>query len=171
MTIIGDSVSAALLAVPAAQTIVQRRYHVTYDLQVCRRLVDPSCEHDGVTPSTALDEIRTLGRRLGRVVVIVVGYNDDPARYRGGLDRVMRALVRAHVRTVVWLTMRDPAGFYAPANKAIRVAPHRWHRLRVADWAALSRDHPDWVHSDGLHLYEAGALAMARLIESRLPRP
>jgi hypothetical protein len=94
-----------------------------------------------------------------------VGYNDWPAVY--DVDRMMRALKTAGVRSVVWVTLREAtsyAGVYAQSNLRIRKAASRWKgRLVVADCNAYSRGKP-WFREDGLHLTTSGALGLARLL-------
>jgi hypothetical protein len=75
----------------------------------------------------------------------------------------MRALAAAHVRRVVWVTLREERGTYAATNAVIRAAPRRWGRLSVADWDAGSRGEP-WFGGDGLHLTPAGASALAAFL-------
>jgi hypothetical protein len=129
---------------------------------VCRRLVATSCAFQGSIPPTALQVIGAEGRALGPVVVINVGYNDWTAVY--DVDRVMRALKAAGVRTAIWVTLRETTSNYAHSNGRIRDAARRWRKsLVVADWNAYSRDKP-WFREDGLHLTSSGALGLARLL-------
>ena len=97
--------------------------------------------------------------------MINVGYNDWAAVY--DVDRVMRALKAAGVRTVIWVTLREAtsyASIYAQSNARIRKAGERWRgSLVVADWNAYSRGKP-WFREDGLHLTTSGALGLARLL-------
>jgi hypothetical protein len=164
VTIIGDSVSASLLYVPTAQRILRRRYDLKLDLEVCRRLVVASCVYQGRQPPTALQAIKRRRGTLGRTVVIDVGYSDAASAYRAGLDRVMRALVSAGARRVVWITLRERGDSnYRLINRVIRRSRRRWKQLRVADWNGWSRDRP-WFAGDGLHLNGDGAVGLARLI-------
>ena len=63
VTLIGDSVSAALDDAPAAARYLGRGLDLKLDAKVCRRLVAPSCSYMGTTPSTALSLIRRAVRR------------------------------------------------------------------------------------------------------------
>ena len=63
---------------------------------------------------------------------------------------VMRALQAEGVQTVIWLTLRDPAHVYRPANKNIFVEPKEWPDLVVADWNNYSANHPEWFVADGI---------------------
>jgi hypothetical protein len=165
VTVIGDSIMASFDYVPSARRALARGLDLRSDSAVCRRLVAVSCPFQGSTPSTVLEVIATKGRGLGRAVVINVGYNDWAAVY--DVDRVMRALKQAGVRTAIWVTLREAssnASLYAQSNARIRKAARRWRKsLVVADWNAYSRGRP-WFREDGLHLTVSGAMGLARLL-------
>jgi hypothetical protein len=165
VTIIGDSVMASFVYVPAARRYLGRGLDLRSDAVVCRRLVAASCPFQGATPATALQVVGAEGRRLGPVVVIDVGYNDWAAVY--DVDRVMRALEAAGVRSVIWVTLREAgpnASIYARSNARIRAAGKRWQRsLVVADWNSYSRGR-EWFRGDELHLSVTGAMALARFL-------
>ncbi|MGH3136018.1 MAG: hypothetical protein ACRDPV_05945 [Gaiellaceae bacterium] len=161
VTLIGDSIAESFDYVPSARRHLGRGLDLRSDTAVCRRLVASSCTFQGVQPATALDLIRGQGSALGPVVVINVGYNDWAAVY--DVDKVMRALKAAHVRTVVWVTLRETTSNYAQNNARITKATRRWRNLVVADWNAYSRGKP-WFRADGLHLTTTGATGLSRLL-------
>jgi len=161
VTVIGDSVMASFGYVPAARRYLGKGFDLRSDAVVCRRLVATSCAFQGSTPATALEIIGATGRGLGPVVVINVGYNDWTAVY--DVDRVMRALRAAGVRTVIWVTLRATTSNYAQSNARIRNATRRWKSLVVADWDAYSRG-KRWFREDGLHLTSSGAFGLAHLL-------
>ncbi len=162
VTVIGDSVQASFDYVPAATARLGKGLDLVMDAVVCRRLVAPSCTFQGVTPPPAIDVVRmSTGRSLGRVVVINVGYNDDPSVYDVGA--VVRALHAKGVRRIVWVTLHDPAGRYAGDNALVRRAARRFAGVRIADWEARSAGRP-WFGDDGIHLNARGAMALAGLI-------
>ena len=165
VTVIGDSVMASFNYVAAARRYLGRGLDLHSDAVVCRRLVATSCPFQGSTPSTALDVVTTEGDRLGPVVVINVGYNDWAAVY--DVDRVMRALKAAGVRTVIWVTLKDVGSYasvYAQTNARIRRADKKWgDSMVVADWNAYSRGRA-WFRGDGLHLTPSGAMALAHFL-------
>jgi hypothetical protein len=170
VTIIGDSVAGSLLESPQSARYLRRSFDLRLDLAVCRRLVAPSCVYQGLQPSTALHAIEARRGHLGQTVVIDVGYNDDAAPYRAGIGRVMRALVRAGVKAVVWTTLHESGTYrsvYVQSNAAIRRAAKRWKQLSVADWNARAQGH-SWFGSDGLHLNGSGAMALARLFRQSI---
>ena len=161
LTVIGDSITASFDYVASARRYLGRGFDLRSDAVVCRRLVAPSCVFQGAMPSTALQFVQSRGTALGPVVVLNVGYNDWTAVY--DVDRVLRALTAARVRTVVWVTLHETTSNYAQINAAIRKATRRWRDLVVADWNAYSRGKP-WFRSDGLHLNSAGATGLSRLL-------
>jgi hypothetical protein len=170
--IIGDSVAGSLLEVPSAARYLRRRFDLHLDLQVCRRLEAPSCAYQGHQPSTAIEAARARRGRLGQTVVIDVGYNDDVAGYREGINHMMRLLLSDGVRMVIWTTLYENGSteyhsIYVHNNKVIRQAAKRWPQLHVADWNAICRGRP-WFGSDGLHLNAAGAWALAHLFRQTI---
>jgi hypothetical protein len=167
VTFIGDSVAASLLYVDSAAGHLKKGFDMRLDLKVCRRLVQASCTYQGETPATALQVVRSSGGSLGEAVVIMVGYNDSASAYRSGLDQVMRALVRAGVDDVIWVTLGETRDSYRLINGVIRKADSRYSRLTLADWASVSSG-KDWFAGDGLHLEPEGAMALARLIRAKL---
>jgi hypothetical protein len=167
VTVIGDSVAASLDYVPAAVRRLGAGLDLRVDAKVCRRLVAPSCAYRGTAPTTALEAIRRAGSSLGRTVVVNVGYNDGAQFYGRDIDRVMRALRAARVRSVVWVTLPERRTNYRTIDAAIRAATRRWRNLQVADWAAASQGRP-WFTSDGLHLNVNGAMGLARLLRPLL---
>jgi hypothetical protein len=162
VTMIGDSVTASFDYVPAARRYLGRGLELRSDAVVCRRLVAMSCVFRGATPATALQVIGVQRRALGPVVVINVGYNDWTAVY--DVERVMRALTAAGVRTAIWVTLRETTSNYAQVNARIRSAARRWRKtFVVADWNSYSRGKP-WFREDDLHLTVSGAMGLARLL-------
>jgi hypothetical protein len=165
VTVIGDSITASFEYVPAARRYLGKGFDLRSDAVVCRRLVASSCVFRGSQPTTALELVENQRRALGPVVVVNVGYNDWTAVY--DVDRVMRALSDAGVRTVVWVTLRATTSNYVRSNARIRAAERRWKGLVVADWDAYSRGKP-WFREDGLHLTEAGVFGLAQLLRPLL---
>lgn len=173
VTIVGDSVAAAIPLVPTAEAELRRRFRVTLNLAVCRRLVAASCAWRGTTPATALQAVRRYGRSLGDVLVVNVGYNEPAQGYRDGIDQVMRTALGLGVSRVVWVTLRETSAAYRETNVAIRTAVARWPQLVVADWNAHSSGKA-WFRSDGVHLTGTGASALAaflgRSVRAAAPR-
>jgi hypothetical protein len=163
VTVIGDSVAASLDLVPKARTLLGRGIDLQLEARVCRRLVGTSCPFQGRRPPNALDTIASIAR-LGDVVVIDVGYNDDPATYAEGIETVMTSLLAGGVHTVIWSTLKADRPGYRQINGEIRKAAARWRQLRVVDWDRYSRARRAWFVADGLHVNAAGAVALARML-------
>jgi hypothetical protein len=172
VTIIGDSVADRMQRNPDALAALWNGFRINLQTRGCRTLVITGCTIAGQTapPPSALQVIQRFGRYLGGIVVVEVGYNDDPTRYRPDLDIVMRALVRYRVRTVIWLTLREADAKHAPENRVIEAAPRRWPQLVIADWNAYSADHADWFLEDGIHPTPLGAANLGVFIHTVLAR-
>src|SRR5262249_51218341 len=80
VTFVGDSVADAIAYMPSAEQAFSRGFDVHFDLRVCRRLATTGCPYRGAAPSSALDVVDASGMQLGPVLVVDVGYNDDPAQ-------------------------------------------------------------------------------------------
>jgi len=166
-TFVGDSVSASISHTPTAQAQLTRGLSVRLDLEVCRRLVQPSCAYRGSSPTTALQAVQSYGRALGEVLIVMVGHNDSAYGYAQGIDRVMRAVRSQGVDGVVWVTLRETSSVYHRTNVAIESAAKRWPQLVIADWDTYSRDEP-WFGRDGLHLTDTGASALASFLRANV---
>ena len=165
VTVIGDSVQASFSYVPKAVSRLGKGFDLKVDALVCRRLVTSSCTYNGVTPKTALQVIQSKGPALGSVVVLNVGYNEGSGTY--DVNAVMRALRKAKVKGVVWVTLRQQRSVYTAINARIRQAAGRWKGLALVNWNAASSGKP-WFGSDGLHLNSAGAFALSGLLRQKV---
>jgi len=168
VTMIGDSVADEISYLGSAQAALGRGVQLDLQLAACRRLVVASCTVAGVQPTTTLQLVSSLGRSLGPDVVVAVGYNDYELLYPGDVLQVLKALRRAGVQHVLWLTLRASRHDYVDMNRALREIASADPQLTVVDWNAYSRSHPDWFDSDGVHLTPAGGEAMATLVHERL---
>jgi hypothetical protein len=169
VTLVGDSVADALAYMPAAEHEFGRGFDVHFDLRVCRRLAVRGCPYRGTTPSSALDVVSSSGVHLGPVLVVDVGYNDDPAQYRRGMDDLVETAGALGVKRIVWVTLRESQPIYRQTNAVIRSEAKRFPQIDVADWNASSAGKP-WFRSDGLHLTAAGATALAAWLRPYLLR-
>jgi ribosomal protein L25 (general stress protein Ctc) len=172
VTVIGDSVADAMEHSPQALQTLNKGFRVNLETRGCRRLRVPSCTIAGTDgpPPTTLELVRRRGRALGPIVVVAVGYNDTPQHYDRDLDAVMRALQQVGVKTVIWLTLRDPERDYLVSNEDIKVEPREWPQLVVADWDAFSDGRPTWFQDDGVHVTELGAAKLGEFIHRALVR-
>lgn len=163
VTFVGDSVPGSIMYSPRARSILARGLTTRLDLRVCRRLATASCSYQGSAPTSALQSVQSLGRSLGDVLIVDVGYNESAFGYREGIDRVMRAARAQGASGVVWVLLRETRDVYRQTNAVIRAAQKRWPDLLVADWNAYSSGKP-WFSSDGLHMGVSGADALAAFV-------
>jgi hypothetical protein len=172
VTLIDDSVADGLEHNPVALDRLNRDFTLNLQTQGCRRLATRSCTIVGepAPPANVVTLAKRLGPRLGRVVVVATGYNDDPYHFDRDFDKVMRTLDNEGVRRVVWLTLREAKSAYVVSNADIEVEPKEWPTLRVADWNSYSAGRPDWFEADGVHLTPAGSTALAVFIHRTLRR-
>lgn len=115
--------------------------------------------------------VRAVPPELGRyrplpdIVVVHAGTNGGAERWQ--FDAIMDTIGRK--RQVVFVTVQLPDGtprytFEASTNKAIRALPRRYPNAHVADWQALSDEHPRWLGGDGIHLTPDGCTGYARMV-------
>lgn len=112
-------------------------------------------------------ELRTLvdNDGLGDVVVIQLGNNGTLTAKI--FDEVMALLV--DVEQVLFVNVRVPKPWEADVNAEIAAGVARHGpRALLADWHALSDDHPEFFLPDGVHLEHPGSEALRELIESTL---
>ena len=166
VTIFGDSSAAALNWDSTAREEVEKANRVTLELQPCGRLTTPGCLVHNPPPSV-LTEVRTLGRRIGPNVMVLVGYNDDPHVYANGIDSVLRAMRNHGVKHVLWLTLRPISQQYRLTNSVIRGASHRWSIMTVVNWGGYSMPHSEWF-TDGIHFTGTGAVQFAMYLHRTL---
>jgi len=170
VTLITDSVGGALLWDARAASIFSSGFDADLELRSCRRLASAGCPAGGVVPPSALETIRSLGRRIGPNVVVAVGYNDDPSAYAAGIEQVLRALEAAGVEHVFWPTLLAVRRPYAESNAEIVAAARRHREVTVLDWNAHAIGHPGWVGPDGVHLTADGADELARFLHDGVRR-
>jgi hypothetical protein len=168
VTMIGDSVAAAVQLEPGAMRILGQAIDLNPQLAVCRRLTGESCPYNGARPPTLVDLAATLGPALGRTVIVAVGYNDSEQTYAQDIEESLDALHKAGVERVLWTTLHAERQSYVAMNGDIRAAAERHPEMTVVDWNVYSRSHPDWFQADGLHLGYSGAVALATLLHKTL---
>lgn len=111
-----------------------------------------SCQTAADIKADARHAIATV-TDAGAARVVVVNVNETSAGLYGGAERVWA--------TVAWNDWLDQA----------EASTHPDYRaLDVADWAAASSGHPDWLADDHLHHNAPGQAAYAQfLYDARLP--
>ena len=170
LTVIGDSVMTAVIWNDEPLQIVDKGLDVDMEVAVCRRLVGVSCPFEGSRASTLLDVVAAFGPRLGRVVVVVGGYNEPEEEFADAIEQSLAALRNAGVQRVVWANLSERRSDFARMNVTLANAARRHPELILVDWAGASRAHDDWFQNDGIHLTYAGAIGMARLLRDGIDR-
>lgn len=130
-------------------------------------VVDSRCTTKTVCPGTSgVEAVADLPRDLD-LVVVELGYNDNPADFAADIDAMMTAFVERGVRRVAWVNMAEirtvnGQSFYPPANDALANAEAKWPTLTVLDWESYSDnpERPRWF-SDGVHLTTTGQAEFA----------
>lgn len=168
VTLIGDSVADAIPQNGSAATIVQQGITLDFEVAPCRRVEGEGCPYQGTRPPSAVQLIQSMGVKLGDNVVVAVGYNDFEDQYAGNIEDAINALTAAGVKRIFWLTLRAARHPYLSMNDDIAQAAAKHPQVTVVDWNVYSRSHPDWFQTDGLHLLNPGADAMATLIHKAL---
>jgi hypothetical protein len=159
--VVGDSVPAALGYQPALERRIAKGYDVQFDLQVCRRLASAGCPSGGRIPASALSVVQAGSHP--DVLVVDVGYNDDPAVYGRQMATLVKVAHGLGVKQIVWVSLRETQVGYRQINGEIRAEARRLPNVQVADWNAWSSGKP-WFRSDGLHLTDAGADGLALML-------
>jgi hypothetical protein len=168
VTVIGDSVLTAVLWNSAPLAILQQGLQMQLDIGICRRLNGVSCPFEGAETPTLADVVEALGPRLGKVVVIEVGYNDGARTFPDAVEQSVRALLQAGVSKILWLNLHG-SGAYWDAKNAVLVAAARRHpEVSIVDWNGYARDHWSWFQGDSVHLTYDGALAIATLLHGAI---
>lgn len=143
----------------------------------------------------AEQDLRAAGRRVGRLVIVGLGYNSlwergrrRYAHWAGRFDRearrLLRTLRRLGARQFVWVTLREPTPRTVPPHARDELGQYSWYfpyvneRLRrldrraddlvLADWAAASK-RPGLTY-DSIHLNVEGGRLMARTIWEAVSR-
>jgi hypothetical protein len=129
-------------------------------------------DQNGRRTQEGLDELDSLGRDVGQVLVVSLGTNDfdgDPVTFRRRVEEVVaRAGPR---RCVVWATIW--LGGPHPFNDVLRGSAALHPNLQLVDWAAMVEREPELLAADGVHAtpdgYARRAEETARIARSCLP--
>jgi hypothetical protein len=170
--LIGDSTLLGLTYNPTvgrnsdARSVIATKYDLFWGVASCQRLVAPSCGR--TPPPTALQEMQAHAGQLGQVVVVMGGYDD--AEIGTGVDAIVAEAARQGVGTVLWLTYRTGdltyqyADNYVGFNAVLRAKAQQYGSMALADWDSYTRNHPEWMTDDGVHVNSTGAFALANFI-------
>lgn len=168
VTVIGDSVLTAVEANPEPRAIMTHGFETTVDVAACRRVTGTNCPFGGIEAPNVVDVIRSLGPKVGPIVLIEVGYNDYADTFAQSVEDAIKAALSAGATHILWANMSERREGYIPMNGALAAAASRHKELTVIDWNAYSRDHDEWFQGDGVHLFYAGAVGMATLFHASL---
>ena len=119
----------------------------------------------GRTTPEGIAELEAGRTELAPTVVVSLGTNDPPdavAMFRADVARVLR--LAGPDRCVVWATIWRDGRPNDAFNGVLREAEAANSRVRVVDWAAMVKEHPDWLAADGLHGNETGYRERARAV-------
>jgi hypothetical protein len=144
-----------------AHTILGSGLDLDVEPLICRKVAKPGC--GGAAPPSAVDTATQLGARLGRIVIIDVGYNDTTPELAAGIDPLMRVLVANGVTHVIWVNYVEHLGVWTASNAVLADAAARWPQLVVADWNSVALPHPEWF-VDEAHLTPEGGRNLASFL-------
>lgn len=99
---------------------------------------------------------------LRPVVIIHTGNNGIVSAKQ--LESMLDATKGA--QRVVVVNTKVPRSWSAPNNKVIAEVAAKYENVRLVDWNRISKDHPEYFVSDGVHLTWAGAQAYSDAIEA-----
>ena len=168
VTVFGDSSATAMAYDPKARAILGTGIDLRLEVAACRRLGNLSCPYDGVRPPNVIERASALGRDLGPVVVVAVGYNDYENTYEENIDETLRVLSKAGVERVLWATLLEQRQSWARMNEMITAAAKKHPEMVVLDWNARARGKDAWLQPDGIHLTPTGAQSLATMINEAL---
>jgi len=118
----------------------------------------------GRTTDEGIQELEAGRPPLSPYVIVSLGTNDpaDVPGFRADVTRVLRLI--GPNRCIVWATIWRNGKPDDAFNEVLRAAAESNHRLRLVEWAAMVREHPDWLAGDGLHGNETGYRERARAV-------
>ena len=118
----------------------------------------------GRTTDEGIQELEAGRPPLSPYVIVSLGTNDpaDVPGFRADVTRVLRLI--GPNRCIVWATIWRDGKPDDAFNEVLRAAAESNHRLRLVEWAAMVREHPDWLAGDGLHGNETGYRERARAV-------
>lgn len=120
----------------------------------------------------ALDVLGRKGAPLPPRVIVHLGTNGGATA--ADLDAIMAVL--GPERLVMWATIQLPDDpdrytYERSTNDAISALADRYDNVLILDWESLSRQHPEWMYVEGIHMTPEGCEGYAALAEARLRAP
>lgn len=120
----------------------------------------------------ALEVLSRKGESVPPRVLVHLGTNGGATD--ADLDAIMAAL--GPERLVMWSTIQlpdDPSRYTyeQSTNDAIAGLVERYPNVLVFDWQSLSRQHPEWLYAEGIHMTPEGCEGYAALVDAQLRAP
>jgi len=170
VTVIGDSVLTAVQWNEGPLATLQNGFDMYMDIGVCRTVAGVSCPYEGGRVPTLMDVIAGMGNRLGPLVLVEVGYNDDPAVFGNEVDAAMQAMLAVGVRRVLWVNVPATSQHWQTMDDALAAVAGRYGQLTIVDWNTAAHNQWTWFHGDAIHLLYPGAMGLASLLNQALVR-
>jgi SpoIID/LytB domain protein len=167
----GDSVGESITSEFAA--IVAPAYpRLNFQAKSNRCMVGAGCiAAAGVLPD-AISIVNSLPPdQYPSVVVVQLGYNDDPNTFGSDVDVVVNALNARGVQRIVFvnLSTRRTTVNYALSNQVLAAAATRYPNVSVLDWnAASSAPNQGRWFRDGVHLTPTGRAEFSLFLRRQL---
>ncbi|MEY3732830.1 MAG: hypothetical protein RL347_189 [Actinomycetota bacterium] len=123
----------------------------------------------------ASDALAILERKADRLPArVIVHLGTNGGLTEGEADAVMEIL--GPDRVVMWSTIQlpdDPTRYtYEQAtNEVIAALPQRYSNVRIFDWESMTRQQPEWLYAEGIHMTPEGCAGYASLVEPQLRAP
>jgi hypothetical protein len=106
----------------------------------------------GRATAEGIDAMRAAGTSLAPRLLVSLGTNDTTTPPETFRAEVREALALAgRDRCVVWFMVFRGGVSSTALNDVLREEAMRSDTLRLVDWPALVRKHPDWLGDDGIH--------------------
>ncbi len=168
---VGDSVGESIAA--EFNAIVRPAYpNVDYQALSNRCMVGPSCVAAASGKPDALSVIGALTpEQYPNIVMVQLGYNDDPNTFQSDVDQVVNSLTARGVQRVVFvnLSTRRTSRNYALSNAVLANAATSYPNVSVLDWNAASAapTQSRWFRDD-VHLTSTGRAEFALFLRREL---
>ena len=106
----------------------------------------------GRATAEGIEAMRAAGTSLAPRLLVSLGTNDTTTPPETFRAEVREALALAgRDRCVVWFMIFRGGVPSTALNDVLREEARRSDTLRLVDWPALVRKHPDWLGDDGIH--------------------
>ncbi|MGA1406478.1 MAG: peptidoglycan-binding protein [Ilumatobacteraceae bacterium] len=171
MLFVGDSVGESISA--EFNGIVRPAYpNVNYQALSNRCMVGPSCVAAASGKPDALSIIDSLTpEQYPNIVMVQLGYNDDPNTFQSDVDQVVNSLTARGVQRIIFvnLSTRRASRNYPLSNAVLANAANSYPNVTVLDWNAASSapTQSRWFRDD-VHLTTTGRAEFALFLRREL---